>query len=93
MNGKIAILATTTILTFGVAIPAYAQNDNAPAGSFRVAEDATAPKTMDSDPTMSDDTDMETEAVRENLRPNVYGNDEEDEQGAMPGKTMESDPK
>lgn len=89
MNGKIAILATTTILTFGVAIPAYAQNDNAPAGSFRVAEDATAPKTMDSDPTMSDDEDMEDQAIQEDLLPEDDALDDED----TAGKTMESDPK
>ncbi|ODA66110.1 hypothetical protein A7A08_02963 [Methyloligella halotolerans] len=91
MNGKLAILATTSILTFGIAIPAYAQNDNLPAGSFRVAEDATAPKTMDSDPSMSSDEDMEDEAIQEDLETG-------DDDGAMgdaemPGKTMESDPK
>ncbi len=92
MNGKIAILATTTILTFGVAIPAYAQNDNAPAGSFRVAEDATAPKTMDSDPAMShDDDNMENEALEQDMETG----DDNDPMGEaeMPGKTMESDPK
>lgn len=89
MNGKIAVLATTSILTFGIAIPAYAENDNLPAGSFQLAADATAPKTADSDPTMSDDVDMETDAVRKNLRPNIYGDDD----AAKSGKTMESDPK
>ncbi|XSG82004.1 MAG: hypothetical protein ACPW61_13175 [Methyloligella sp. ZOD6] len=83
MNGKIAILATTSILTFGVAIPAYAQNDNQPAGSFRFAEEAGAMS--------EDDGNMEEQALEEDGLIPESELDELDEK--TPGKTMESDPK